>query len=79
MSTEQSKVPQELAAELREDFEAVDQDQDGRIDFPEFRSLMDGLEACMSDMDLHIGFQEIDSDHDGRINLGEFIEWRTQQ
>lgn len=69
-------ISQERIEELREDFEAVDSDEDGCIDFGEFTSLMDNLNAGMSPADLRIGFGEIDSDRDGRISLTEFVAWR---
>lgn len=72
-------VPPDRLEELREDFEAVDGDQDGCIDFGEFASLMDNLNAQMSDTDLRIGFAEIDADHDGRISLAEFVAWRIRE
>jgi Ca2+-binding EF-hand superfamily protein len=75
--THPSSVPPELIEELREDFEEVDDDQDGQIDFAEFRGLLENLEAGMSDAELRIGFREIDADHDGRISLREFVAWRS--
>src|SRR5690606_20965137 len=68
-SSNRMNVPPERLEELREDFETVDEDQDGRIDFAEFASLMDNLNAQMTDTDLRIGFTEIDADHDGSISL----------
>jgi len=78
MSIHRSSVPPERIEELREDFEAVDGDQDGRIDYGEFSVLMDSLDPDMTDAVLRIGFGEIDTDHDGRISLTEFVAWRTQ-
>lgn len=71
-------IPNERIEELREDFAAVDDDQDGRIDFAEFTVLMNELGAEMSSEVLRIGFGEIDTDRDGRISLAEFVAWRTQ-
>jgi len=73
-----SGVSAELIEELREDFATVDADQDGWIDFPEFTSLMDHLNAEMSHEDLRTGFGVIDADGDGRISLAEFVAWRSQ-
>lgn len=67
----------ERLEELREDFAAVDEDQDGRIDYGEFGQLMETLNAGMTGHELRIGFGEIDTDHDGRISLAEFIAWRS--
>lgn len=77
-SSNPMNVPPERLEELREDFETVDEDRDGRIDFGEFASLMDNLNAQMTDTDLRIGFTEIDADHDGSISLVEFVAWRAR-
>jgi calmodulin len=61
--------------ELLEEFASADRDNDGRIDFEEFRQLLDGLEAGMSDAEMKIGFKEIDADRDGLIDRREFADW----
>jgi len=61
--------------ELIQQFAVADRDNDGRIDFIEFRLLLEGLEAGMSMDDMQIGFGEVDADHDGRIDCREFIDW----
>lgn len=61
--------------ELKQDFARVDSDGDGRVDFAEFKRLLQGLDAEMSEQELRIGFREVDSDHDGLIDCGEFIDW----
>jgi calmodulin len=61
--------------ELKEEFVLADRDHDGRIDFDEFARLLRGLEAGMSETDLHVGFREIDADADGRIDFREFVDW----
>lgn len=71
-------IPPERIEELSEDFAAVDEDQDGRIDYGEFTILMDNLDGNMTDAVLRIGFGEIDTDRDGRISLAEFVAWRAQ-
>jgi len=63
------------AAELRREFALADLDRDGRINFEEFRQLLQGLEAGMSQVDMHIGFREVDTDHDGFVDRQEFIDW----
>ena len=69
----------ESPRELRADFRAVDADEDGCINFAEFSTLMENLEAEMSAQELRIGFGEIDTNHDGRIDLHEFIAWWTER
>jgi Ca2+-binding EF-hand superfamily protein len=61
--------------ELKQDFLRVDRDDDGRVDYEEFKQLMRSLDAGMSDRELSIGFHEIDTDRDGVIDLKEFMDW----
>jgi Ca2+-binding EF-hand superfamily protein len=61
--------------ELLEEFASADRDDDGRIDLEEFRQLLNGLEAHMSDAEIRLGFGEIDTDRDGLIDRREFAEW----
>lgn len=62
-------------AELRREFKLADQDHDGRVDFSDFRQLLIGLEADMSEQEMRIGFHEVDTDRDGLIDQQEFTEW----
>jgi Ca2+-binding EF-hand superfamily protein len=61
--------------ELVEEFAVADRDKDGRIDFEEFKLLLEGLDAAMSIDELQIGFREVDADHDGWIDCREFVDW----
>jgi len=61
--------------ELTRQFAAADLNDDGRIDFDEFRRLLDGLDAAMSAEEMRIGFHEVDVDRDGLIDCREFIDW----
>lgn len=63
--------------ELKEEFAVADRDRDHRLNYDEFASLLQGLEAGMSDRELHIGFHEIDTDTDGFIDFQEFVDWWT--
>jgi len=67
----------EKKAELREDFEYLDEDHDGLMQFDEFVKFMDGLGADMTGEECRVGFEEIDSNHDGRIQFDEFLGWWT--
>jgi Ca2+-binding protein (EF-Hand superfamily) len=61
--------------ELIQEFAVADRDNDGRIDFEEFRLLLEGLDAGMSVDEMKIGFREVDTDRDGRIDCREFVDW----
>ena len=61
--------------ELIQEFAVADRDNDGRIDFEEFKLLLDGLDAAMSIEEMQIGFREVDADHDGWIDCREFVDW----
>lgn len=65
----------EKIAELRESFNYNDPNGDGKIDFGEFRQMLDDLEAGVSAEEARIGFDEIDIDNDGVIEFDEFIAW----
>jgi Ca2+-binding EF-hand superfamily protein len=64
--------------ELRREFALADLNRDDRISFVEFRQLLEGLNAGMSERDMQIGFQEVDTDRDGLIDREEFIEWWSE-
>ena len=61
--------------ELQKEFVLVDRDGDGLVDFQEFKELLHGLEAGMSEDEMQIGFREIDLNGDGRIDCEEFVSW----
>ncbi|MGH8235529.1 MAG: EF-hand domain-containing protein [Steroidobacteraceae bacterium] len=60
---------------MLEEFASADRDKDGCIDLEEFRQLLKGLDADMSDAEIRLGFGEIDIDRDGRIDCLEFADW----
>lgn len=62
-------------SELRKEFVAADLNGDGRVNFEEFKQLLQGLEADMSVEEMRIGFHEVDTDHNGLIDCQEFIDW----
>ena len=61
--------------ELQKEFIVVDRDRDGLVDFDEFKELLNGLEAGMSEEEMQIGFRELDTNRDGLIDCQEFIDW----
>ena len=64
--------------ELKESFEYNDSNDDGKIDFGEFVSMLDDLEADVGETEARIGFRAIDTDRDGAIELDEFVEWWSE-
>ena len=65
--------------ELKESFEYNDSNDDGKIDFNEFVSMLDDLEAEVGEPEARIGFRAIDTDRDGAIELDEFVEWWSER
>jgi len=66
-----SKPNEEELDELREAFDYNDRDGDGRIQLDEFSSMLDELEAEMTDRD-------IDTNDDGLVDFQEFVAWWTE-
>ena len=64
---------------LRERFERVDNDGNGRIDESEFSQLLDALGLGFSDAQVRAAFTDIDSDSSGHIELEEFRVWWTSR
>lgn len=69
---------EEQLDELRESFDYNDRDGDGRIELGEFASMLDELEAEMSEREVEIGFKDIDTNDDGLIDFTEFVAWWTE-
>jgi Ca2+-binding EF-hand superfamily protein len=68
-------VTPEEYTELKESFEYNDSNEDGKIDFDEFMSMLDDLEADIDEKEARVGFRAIDTDRDGAVGLDEFVEW----
>ena len=67
--------PEELA-EIDALFAQSDQDNDGQINFTEFKALVRELDDEEIPAEaLRIGFDETDQDRNGRINIDEFRAW----
>ena len=64
--------------ELKESFEYNDANEDGRIEFDEFVSMLEELESGISRNEARVGFTAIDGDHDGSIDFGEFVTWWSE-
>ena len=73
-----TKPSDEELDELRESFDYNDRDADGSIELGEFASMLDELEAEMSEREVEIGFKDIDTNDDGLIDFNEFVAWWTE-
>jgi Ca2+-binding EF-hand superfamily protein len=62
---------------LRDRFERVDSDGNGKIDQTEFGSLLDALGVGFSDAQIRAAFEAIDHNRSGLIDLEEFRAWWT--
>lgn len=66
----------EELAEIDALFARADRDDDGQIDFTEFKALVRELDdAQITDSELRVGFVDTDTDGNGRINIDEFRAW----
>ena len=61
--------------ELRENFDHFDSNGDGRIELPEFESLMEALGVEASLEEIRVGFGAIDTDGSGLVDFREFANW----
>jgi Ca2+-binding EF-hand superfamily protein len=66
--------PHELA-EIDALFAQSDSDNDGQIDFAEFKALVRELDEELSEQELRVGFAATDANGNGRINIDEFRAW----
>jgi len=62
---------------LRDRFERVDTDGNGRIDMAEMGRLLDELGLGFTDAQVRAAFVSIDVDGTGQIELEEFRAWWT--
>jgi Ca2+-binding EF-hand superfamily protein len=61
--------------ELQEIFDRIDKNGDGRVSFPEFKSLMLEMGDPRRAAALRSSFSRIDADHNGRIDIEELRTW----
>ena len=59
--------------ELQQDFARVDRNGDGHVNYEEFKELLEGLEAGMTEEEMQIGFRELDTNRDGLIDTRDLL------
>lgn len=68
-------VTQEERRQLKEAFDFSDSDDNGKIDFVEFVTMLEQLGADIDAAKAQFGFETVDTDGDGMIEFDEFVEW----
>lgn len=68
-------VTQEELRELKEAFDFCDSNNNGKVDFVEFITLLEQLKTGIDTAQAQLGFEAVDTDGDGVISFDEFIEW----
>lgn len=66
---------EEKVTEIRATFEFFDRDQNGLIDFDEFRALLRTVNPDATISQAAEGFSMTDTNSDGYVDLDEFITW----
>lgn len=74
-----SKLTDEELAEIRETFSHFDKDGNGVIDVVEFTSLLDALDADLTEEQVQAGLETLDENHNGVIDYDEFLAWWADQ
>jgi len=64
---------------LRDRFNRIDSDADGKIDEAEFAKLLDELGLGYTGIQVHAAFTAVDVNGSGRIELEELRAWWTSQ
>jgi Ca2+-binding EF-hand superfamily protein len=67
--------PPKSHLELSEAFREIDDNGDGRIDFPQFVRLLASLHVSMSRRRLIDAFRRIDGDGNSSVDFREFLSW----
>ena len=74
-----SEISEEQRREYKKVFEQYDTDDNGCIDWDEFRKLLNELGEDMSLEDKLAAFNDVDTNHSGRIDFEEFIAWWSKR
>jgi Ca2+-binding EF-hand superfamily protein len=69
------KALDEKLEEIRSNFEFFDRDNNGLIDFDEFRAVLKTVNPEITISQAAEGFSITDTNSDGYVDLDEFITW----
>lgn len=65
---------QRLALLTRE-FDKFDRDRNGRIDYEEFRALLESIGPQPTEEEAQLAFSIIDTEENGDVSFDEFAHW----
>ena len=71
----QLEAQQKESEEIHRKFQMVDKNENGKVDEPEFSSLLEALGIVLSEEESAAAFTDIDKDGDGSIDVWEFECW----
>ena len=74
-----SEITKQQQREYKKVFEQFDTDDNGCLDWDEFRKLLTELNKEMSLEEKLAAFHEVDTNHSGRIDFDEFIAWWSKR
>lgn len=66
-------------AEIREIFGHFDKNNNGKIERDEFVSLLEALDADLTEEQITAGLTELDKNENGVIDFQEFLDWWSEQ
>lgn len=70
-----SEVWEQKLEEIKKEFDFFDEDNNGSINFKEFRRLLTTLSPKTTVEQAAEGFSIVDTNSDGNIDLEEFVTW----
>lgn len=73
------KISEDRLAELKENFEFFDDDANKKLDFDEFKQVMNVFGGDISEEEMKMGFRLTDKDNSGYIDFDEFLSWWENQ
>ena len=74
-----SEISEEKLQELKKIFDDCDEDNNGRIDWDEFCSMLDKLLGEKTLQEKTLAFDLVDNNYNGAICFDEFCEWWGKQ